>query len=310
MRRDQQTVTTAVQEIDQKFGDRLAEIQASVDYNILDLSGSPAPWPDVLAVYAVKTTSDPDNGQEVVAMDDARKVLLRRGFWEMNRISSSVTVRTYEVSSTTTDENGNTVETTETETEVTLHITISHRTAGEMADAYRFDTHQREQMDFLLSRENRSLWDALLQGTSTGGGSGNGGLVSVALSQVGNVGSQPYWNWYGFDSRVEWCACFVSWCAKESRCLGTAVPKFPICANGVARFKGQGHWENSGYLPQAGDIIFFDWNGDISPDHVEIVEKVEGGVIYTIEGNSARDRCREKRYTVGSSLILGYGRTS
>lgn len=107
LRRDQQTVTTAVQEIDQKFGDRLAEIQASVDYNILDLSGSPAPWPDVLAVYAVKTTSNPDNGQEVVAMDNARKVLLRRGFWEMNRISSSVTVRTYEVSSTTTDENGN-----------------------------------------------------------------------------------------------------------------------------------------------------------------------------------------------------------
>ena len=50
----------------------MAEIQASVDYNILDLSGSPAPWPDVLAVYAVKTTSDPDNGQEVVTMDDTR----------------------------------------------------------------------------------------------------------------------------------------------------------------------------------------------------------------------------------------------
>ena len=160
----------------------MAEIQASVDYNILDLSGSPAPWPDVLAVYAVKTTSDPDNGQEVVAMDNARKVLLRRGFWEMNRISSSVTVRTYEVSSTTTDENGNTVESTDTETEVTLHITISHRTAGEMADALHFDSSQREQLDFLLSPENRSLWDALLQGAGIGAGGGNGGDLGTALT--------------------------------------------------------------------------------------------------------------------------------
>lgn len=174
-----QTVTTAVQEIDREFENRLAEIQASVDYDILDMSGSPAPWPDVLAVYAVKTTSDPDNGQEVVTMDDAKKELLRAVFWEMNSITSSVTVRTYEVSGTTTDENGNTVETTETETEVTLHITISHRIAEEMADAYHFNNSQREQMDFLLSPENRSLWDALLRGTGINAG-GGGNLVSVA----------------------------------------------------------------------------------------------------------------------------------
>ncbi len=304
-----QTVTTAVQEIDREFEERLAEVQASVDYDILDMSGSPAPWPDILAVYAVKTTSDPDNGMEVVTMDDARKELLRGVFWEMNSISSSVTVRTYEVSSTTTDENGNTVESADTETEVTLHITISHRTAGEMADALHFDSSQREQLDFLLSPENRSLWDALLQGAGIGAGGGNGGdIVSVALSQVGNVGGEPYWRWYGFDSRVEWCACFVSWCANESGCLGTAVPKFSRCTDGVAWFKGQNRWRNSRYLPQPGDIIFFDWNQDMVPDHVGIVEKVEGGVIYTIEGNSAGDRCRQNRYAVGSPLIFGYGR--
>ena len=284
----------------------MAEIQASVDYNILDLSGSPAPWPDVLAVYAVKTTSDPDNGQEVVTMDDARKQLLRAVFWEMNSISSSVTVRTYEVNSTTTEENGNIVENTDTETEVTLHITVSHKTSSEMADVYQFNDNQREQLDFLLSPENRSLWDALLQ--RAGAGSGNGGdLVSVALSQVGNVGGQPYWSWYGFDSRVEWCACFVSWCANESGCLGTAVPKFSRCVDGVAWFRGQGCWQSGSYLPQLGDIIFFDWNQDMVPDHVGIVEKTEGGVIYTVEGNSAGDRCRQNRYAVGSNMIYGYG---
>ncbi len=276
-----QTVTTAVQEIDLEFGNRLAEIQASVDYDILDLSGSPAPWPDVLAVYAVKTTSDPDNGQEVVTMDDARKQLLRAVFWEMNSISSSVTVRTYEVSSTTTtDENGNIVESTDTETEVTLHITISHKTSSEMADVYRFNDSQREQLDFLLSPENCSLWDALLQRAGAGGGNG-GDLVSVALSQVGNVGGEPYWSWYGFDSQVEWCACFVSWCANESGCLGTMVPKFSRCTDGVAWFRGQGRWKDSGYLPQPGEIIFFDWNEDGIPDHVGIVEKVDGEMIYT-----------------------------
>ena len=122
-----------------------------------------------------------------------------------------------------------------------------------------------------------------------------------------NVGGQPYWSWHGFDSRVEWCACFVSWCANESGCLGTMVPKFSRCTDGVAWFRGQGRWKDSGYLPQPGEIIFFDWNGDMVPDHVGIVEKVDGGVIYTIEGNSAGDRCWEKRYVVGNSLILGYG---
>lgn len=307
-----QTVTTAVQEMDREFEDRLAEIQACVDYDILDMSSSPAPWPNVLAVYAVKTTSDPDNGQEVVTMDDIKKELLRAVFWEMNSITSSITVRTYEVSGTTTDENGNTVESTDTETEVTLHITISHRTASEMADAYHFNDSQREQLDFLLSSENSNLWDALLQGAGGGGNGGN--LVSVALSQVGNVGGQPYWSWYGFDSRVEWCACFVSWCANESGCLGTAVLKFSRCVDGVAWFRRQGRWQNSGYLPQPGDIIFFDWDTgggqDGIPDHVGIVERVEGGTIYTIEGNSAGDQCRQNRYTVESYLIYGYGRIS
>ena len=107
---------------------------------------------------------------------------------------------------------------------------------------------------------------------------------------------------------MEWCAYFVSLCANESGCLGTSIPKFSRCIDGVAWFQGQGRWQSSGYLPQPGDVIFFDWNGDMVPDHVGIVEKVESGVIYTIEGNSAGDRCRENRYAVGSEWIYGYGR--
>ena len=55
------------------------------------------------------------------------------------------------------------------------------------------------------------VWSQVLYGISAG----DGEIVTVALSQVGNVGGQPYWSWYGFNSRVEWCACFVSWCANE-----------------------------------------------------------------------------------------------
>lgn len=307
-----QTMTTAIREISQEYEERLAAIQASVDYDILDMSGSPAPWPDVLAVYAVKTTSDPNNGQEVVTMDDAKKQLLQDVFWQMNRISHSVSVREYEVSSTTTDDEGNEVETTETETEVTLHITISHKTTDEMANSYHFDSDQKEQLDFLLSLENNDLWNALLRGAGVSASGGNGGnIVSVALSQVGNVGGEPYWSWYGFDSRVEWCACFVSWCANES---GVPIPKFSRCVDGVAWFKGQGLWQSGSYSPQPGDIIFFDWDTgggqDGIPDHVGIVEKVEGGTVYTIEGNSFGDSCRQNRYVLGSYLINGYGKIS
>ena len=39
-------------------------------------------------------------------------------------------------------------------------------------------------------------------------GTGDGEIVTVALSQLGNVGGRPYWSWYGFESRVDWCACF------------------------------------------------------------------------------------------------------
>ena len=46
---------------------------------------------------------------------------------------------------------------------------------------------------------------------------GNTELVDLAERQVGNVGGYPYWSWYGFNSRVEWCACFVSWCYNSSR---------------------------------------------------------------------------------------------
>ena len=85
---------------------------------------------------------------------------------------------------------------------------MSHKTADEMADHYRFNDDQDSQLEELLSVDN-SMWLAVLYGVY----GSDDMIVQVALTQVGNVGGEPYWSWYGFGSRVEWCACFVSWCA-------------------------------------------------------------------------------------------------
>ena len=136
---------------------------------------------------------------------------------------------------------------------------------------------------------------------------GNQAIVEVALTQLGNEGGQPYWSWYGFDRRVEWCACFVSWCADQCGYLDSGiVPKFAGCVDGANWFKGNGQWQDRNYEPTAGTIIFFDWENDGETDHVGIVEKCENGVVYTVEGNSG-DACRQNQYSVGSSSIYGYG---
>ena len=132
-------------------------------------------------------------------------------------------------------------------------------------------------------------------------------IVSVAMGQIGNSGGQKFWSWYGFDSRVEWCACFVSWCADQSGLIASGnVPKFSLCRDGVSWFQGKNKWQSGGTTPTAGMIIFFDWDHDGTSDHVGIVEKYEGGRVYTIEGNSS-DQVRQRNYAVDYASIIGYG---
>ena len=136
-------------------------------------------------------------------------------------------------------------------------------------------------------------------------------IVDVALSQVGNIGGEPYWSWYSFNNHVEWCACFVSWCADQCGYLDSGTyPKFSGCVFGMQWFKQRGLWLDGSAEPVPGMLIFFDWaTQDGVPDHVGIVEKVENGMVYTVERNS-RDMCRQKQYALGSNVILGYGMTA
>ena len=134
---------------------------------------------------------------------------------------------------------------------------------------------------------------------------GNPELVELAKRQVGNVGGQPYWSWYGFNSRVEWCACFVSWCYGQ---MGLSEPRFAACqSQGIPWFQSHGQWGARGYDNLApGDAIFFDWDMDGSADHVGIVIGTDGSRVYTIEGNSG-DACKIRSYDVNYECIKGYG---
>ena len=145
---------------------------------------------------------------------------------------------------------------------------------------------------------------------------GNQQIVNVALAEIGQSNGEKYWRWYGFSSYQEWCACFVSWCGEQSGLIENgAMPKFSLCSDGMAWFQSHGKWQSAGSTPTAGSIVFFDWDGDGVSDHVAIVEKCEGDIVYTVEGNTSTTvngssvrGVWQHQYSIGSENILGYGR--
>ena len=132
-------------------------------------------------------------------------------------------------------------------------------------------------------------------------------IVKAAAKEVGNVGGEKFWRWYGFKSHVHWCACFTSYIAAECGCIQSGIcPRSALVDDWISFYKKQHRWTGRNYKPHSGDFIVFDWEGDGAPDHIGIVESCDGKTVYTIEGNS-RDVCRRKSYSVGSGLIYGYG---
>ena len=304
------TMQSVVQEINTDYQTQLDTTKTNISYDVLEMSGSRAVWPEVLAVYAVKTTTDPNNPQDVATMDASKKAILKDIFWQMNTISSRTETKTEEIITETDDGHGNIVETKRR----SHGLICIYRWLIRPPEKWQINSDSMQisasSLRNFLPKKNRSMWSAVLYGIYTE----DGQIVSVALSQIGNVGGQPYWSWYGFDSRVEWCACFVSWAANECGYIDSGIiPKFAGCTNGVQWFKDRGQWIDNSATPSPGMIIFFDWNnkGSSGPqdglsDHVGIVERVEDGIIYTIEGNSG-DSCRENHYAVGHYEFLGYG---
>ena len=299
------TLQEVVGQLNRDFSQRITEIENSVAHDVLEQTGQRAKWKDILSVYAVKVSTDPENPLDVMTMDEERAALLSEIFWDMNTIDYTTEIYTEEITveiptEDSADEDGM-VEEIQTIEHTRLHITISSDTAQQQAEEYEFDQEQLSLMTELLSDEYEELW----YGLPYGGGSDD--IVEVALSQVGNVGGEPYWRWYGYSSRVAWCACFVSWCGEQCGYIESgAMPKFSYCPTGVQWFRNQGQWEDRSVTPEPGWVIFFDWGGDGISDHVGIVEYSDGGVVYTIEGN-ANDECQRLAYTASTPKILGYG---
>ena len=299
------TLQQVMSELNTAFSDRITEIENANPHDDLRQDGQRPLWKDILTVYAVKTTTDPENPLDAVSMDDAHAEVLCSIFWDMTVIEFTTETYTEEVTvevptDDSTDEDGMTEE-TQTVERTRLVISISGKTAQQMAGEYGFDEKQLGYVTELLSDEYSDLWASL---SIPGGGSDD--IVAVALSQVGNVGGQPYWSWYGFSSRVAWCACFVSWCANQCGYIEAGTfPKFSYCDTGIAWFKSRGQWQPRGYCPSPGDIIFFDWNDNGVADHVGIVESCDGYYVYTVEGN-ANNAVQQLRYSVNYTGIEGY----
>lgn len=303
------TMRQAVQEINTEYQNKIDVLKANHPHDKLEMKGSRAVWPEVLSVYAVKLTTDAENPREVATVTPEKKRMLEDIFWAMNKISSKTELKTETEITEKDDGHGHIVEESAQKSSHYLYIESSHKTANEMAERYRFSADQKRQLSELLAQDSK-MWSAVLYGIY----GPDDEIVSVALSQLGNVGGEPYWSWYGFNSRVEWCACFVSWCADQCGYIEAGIcPKYAGCSNGVQWFKERGQWLDNTAEPAPGMVIFFDWDikgdsgpQDGSPDHTGIVERVENGMIYTIEGNSG-DACRERTYPLGYYEILGYG---
>lgn len=288
-----------VNELNTEFINKITIIQQENPYDEFDIQGSRADWKDILAVYVAKY-SNGNYQTEMMSLDENKINEIRKVFWDMNEITFTKDVSTEKkviIHATWTEY--------QTITHTKLHIKINNKNANEMSKIYFFNNSQKEQLNELLKDDYISMWTNVIYGSN-----GSSDIVAVAQSQVGNVGGQPYWSWYGFESRVEWCATFVSWCANECGYITNGIiPKFAACeSEGVAWFQACGLWQSGGYTPKPGDIIFFDWadKHDGHADHVGIVKSVENGRVYTIEGNS-NDSCKERNYDLNSNEIRGYG---
>ncbi len=237
-------MSSVISEINRDFTSKITEIQNNTEHDDFEISSNRAEWKDVIAVYSVLVTGGNDQS-DVITLDEKRAEKLKNVFWQMNTVSSRV--ENVEKDIETVDEKGNTV--VVKMTRKVLYIDVASKTIDEMIQLYNFNDKQLKQLAELRKEEYNSLWLKVIYGATNG----SSNIVQVAISQVGNVGGEPFWSWYGFSSRVEWCACFVSWCAEQCGYIESGIiPKFASCQNeGIAWFKTCGLWQEKGYTPKS-----------------------------------------------------------
>ena len=201
---DSVPLSVAIGQISAGFNAILYDLQHNSEYDHVTLSGSAADWVDVVAVFAVKTTGSDDDATDVVILDADRVERLSAVFWDMTTISQDVR----EIQHPATEDKEAWVETF-------LDITITSRTAMDMADAYHFTDQQQRALQELL--DNRAMLQELISslGQITGDADAvldqlpedlsleREAVVRAACSLVGKVGY--FWGGksyaLGWDSR-------------------------------------------------------------------------------------------------------------
>lgn len=208
-------ISTAIQEINADYDNRIDELKASGNYDSVEINGSKANWKDVLSIYAVKTTTDPDNPIEIATIDENKKSILSNIFWDMNRIDAKAETRTETKEITSTDENGNEVITTEEVTIKVLTITVNSKTANDMADEYSFNKKQKEYLAELMNDSNGKLWASIIYGFN-----GNNKDIDIGSLDFGDetvndmqrklVAVATNSESYGISAKSGYCQAWVS----------------------------------------------------------------------------------------------------
>lgn len=240
----ERNMSSVIRELNEEFTNKITEIQNNTEHDEFEINSNRAKWKDILSLYAV-VVSNGEEQTELVTLDESKINKLKEIFWQMNIITSRVdqVEREYEI----TDENGENK--TEKKEIKVLHIDVTSKSLEEMIELYGLNAKQKEQLAELQKEEYDSMWSYLLSGST----SGSNDIVEVARQYIGNIGGEIFWSWYGFSSRVEWCACFVSFCANECGYIEAGIiPKFASCeSEGVAWFKTCGLWQDGSYTPKA-----------------------------------------------------------
>ncbi len=202
------TMSSVIREVNTEFTNKITDIQKNTEHGEYQINSNKAEWKDIISLYAV-IISGGNEQADVITLDDNKVSKLKEIFWQMNTITSRV--EEIEKDIEVTDEQGN-VKIEKRKVKM-LYIDIASKSLQEMIELYNLNSKQKEQLAELQKEEYSSMWSYMLYGSSAG----SNDIVEVARQYIGNVGGQPFWSWYGFSSRVEWCACFVSFCANECR---------------------------------------------------------------------------------------------
>lgn len=206
-------ISTVIQEINADYDNRIDGLKSD-EYDRIEINGSKSNWKDVLSIYAVKTTTDPDNPMEIATVDENKKSILSNIFWDMNSIDTKAETRIETKEINSTDENGNEVITTEEVTVKVLTISVNSKTADEMAIADSFNDKQKKYLAELMNESNDKLWASIIFGTGNSNnidiGSIDFGDETVNETQRKIVAVATNSESYGISAKSGYCQAWVA----------------------------------------------------------------------------------------------------